>query len=119
MEHKTHNNTVIIKELNIEVESTIHSKGEKIQNIKIPDGWRLLKFNEIIFLHNNDEYRKQLNLDNTWEYIEQPLEFNKLKEQAVAFYSSPYGANFYCNRNPNDAIPSLGVRFCRNLREKY
>ena len=49
---------VNIKELNIKVETEIHHKGEELKNIKIPKGFRLLKVNEIIFLHNNKNYKR-------------------------------------------------------------
>ncbi len=109
--------TIVIEELNIEVETYVHDKGKKLLDIKIPEGWRLLTIQELIFLHNNKKYRDQLNMENTWEFIEQPLEFNKEKGQVVGFYSSPFGATFYCNRSPIDPIPSMGIRLCRDLNK--
>jgi len=111
-------NTIIIKELNIEVEKVIHDKGKDLPSIKLPQGWRLLRFNEIQFLHNNTNYRKLLNLDNTWEFIEQPFEFNKEKGHVTAFYASPYGVSMYSDRLPRGSVPSMGVRFCRNLKQE-
>ncbi len=114
---ETQNNIIKIKELKIEVEKSIHNKGNDLPSIKIPPGWRLLKFNEIQFLHNNPIYRKLLNLDDTWEFIEQPFEFNKEKGHVTAVYASPYGVSMYSDRLPRGSVPTLGVRFCRDIKE--
>ena len=105
--------TIIIKKLNIEVETRIHQKGKSFNKIKIPKGWRLLKMDEMTFLYNN--YAKELNLNNTWEFIEQP--FDKLKNKyASRFYACSGYANFYCGRDPLNSGSRLGVRFCRDLK---
>ncbi len=107
--------TINIPELNIEVETTIHHKDEKLPEIPIPEGWRLLTVSELIFLHNNGEYRKKLNLENTWEFIEQPFEFNKKQGYVAGVYCYSGGVSIDCIRGPFGSISALGVRFCRNL----
>ena len=102
-----------IKELKIEVETEIHDKGNMLKDIKIPKGWRLLTINEMVILSNN--YSKELNLEDTWEFIEQP--FTKNKEYIARFGADSVGAGFYCGGCPADSGASLGVRFCKDLKE--
>ena len=104
-----------IKELNIEVETNIQQKGKSFNEIKIPKGWRLLTMEEIKFLHNS-KYKEDLNLVDTWEFIEQPLELNKKNDYVAGFNADSYWANFVCYWGPDDRFDSLGVRFCRDLK---
>jgi len=108
--------TIKIPELKIEVETEIHNKDETLQNIEIPKGWRLLKISEIIFLFNNKEYNKALNLKDTWEFIEQPFELNKKNDYVATFGADSGGADLFCVRGPLNARASLGVRFCRDIK---
>ena len=109
------NKTLIIKGLGIEVETKISQKGKKFSELIIPKGWRLLTTNEIIFLHNN--YGKQLNLENTWEFIEQPFNSNKEKGLVAWFDAAANKADLSCYWNPLYSFADLGVRFCRNIKE--
>ena len=106
--------TLKIKELKIEVETQIHHKGEMFKEIIIPKGWRLLTANEIIFLFNN--YAEQLNLEDTWEFIEQPFNLNKQKDYVARFGAVSGRADLICVRYPSDTGSSLGVRFCRSIK---
>lgn len=107
--------TIKVKELCIEVETEIHDKGKALLNIKIPKGWRLLRSEEIIFLHNNEEYKKKLNMGHTWEFIEQPFNLNKEKGYVARFDASPGCVSLYYDRNPSSMLSSLGIRFCKDL----
>ena len=109
---------IIIPELNIEVETEMHDKGKPLEQIKIPEGWRLLRINEIVFLHNNPEYRKRLNIEETWEFIEQPFEYNKVRGYTTRFYVGSGRVDLYCDGSSQGSIPTLGVRFCRDLKNE-
>ena len=109
--------TIKIKELNIEIEKEIHNKGEILADIKIPKGWRLLKYSEIAFLYENEKYRHELSLDSAWEFIEQCNSKEKEKGTVARFYSGSDGAGLYCGGNPGDSDRALGVRFCREIEE--
>jgi hypothetical protein len=108
--------TINIKELGIEVEKEIHNKGETLPSIKIPKGWRLLKVEEIIFLFNNEKYKKLLNLDNTWEFIEQSFNLNKEKGYVAGFGAASDRAFLGFDRGSASSGGALGVRFCRDLK---
>ena len=102
-----------IPELNIKVETEIHDKGKCLKDIKVPKGMRLLKIDEIIFLYDN--YCKELNLKNTWEFIEQPFKNNK--SYVARFYADSDWASFNCNRDPSYSDSYLGVRFCKEVKK--
>ena len=106
-----------IKELKIEVETEIHDKGNMLKDIKIPKGWRLLTDKEITYLHNS-KYKKQLNLNETWEFIKQPFKLNKKEGYVARFYADSGGAVLGCGWNPVGRVGSLGVRFCKDLNAK-
>ena len=104
-----------IHRLNIEVETEISQKGKSFGKLVIPNGWRLLKVNEIIYLYNN--YAEKLNMKETWEFIEQPFKENK---SVARFDADSDRAVLDCNSSvaPDCAYVSLGVRFCKDLEEK-
>jgi len=108
--------TIKIKKLGIEVETETHDKGKLLEEIKIPKGWRLLKINEIIFLHNNLKYKKQLNMKDTWEYFEQPLNLNKQNNYISWFRANSGRAYFNCDWYPSNSDAGLGVRFVKNMK---
>lgn len=108
------NKPIKIPELKIEVETEIHDKGKCLKDIKIPDGWRLLRVEEIIFLYNN--YKKELNMKDTWEFFEQPFKENK---EYVARFLADGGRVFLgCYGDPGDLDSSLGVRFCKEIKDE-
>ena len=109
------NKTIAVPELDLEVELEIHDKGKPLDQIKIPDGWRLLTVNEVIFLHNSMEYRKLLNMEETWEFLEQPFVLNRQKGFITKFYVGSGRVDLYCDGSPQGSVPTMGVRFCRNI----
>lgn len=111
--------TIKIPELKIEIETKIHDKGKILKDVNIPKGWRLLTVSEVIFLSNNQKYRKLLNMVDTWEFIEQPFDFNRSKQYVAGFNADSDRAGLYCNWNPRYSDPSLGVRFVRDKRRSF
>ena len=105
-----------IPELKIEVETEIHDKEKCLKDIQIPKGCRLLTTNEITFLHNNEKYRKQLHLENTWEFIEQPFELNKEKGYVARFCAYSGVSDLECYGGPQGSDANLGVRWCRSKK---
>ncbi len=110
-------NTLKIKELNIEVEIEIHDKNKLLSEIKVPKGWRLLTDKEITYLHNS-KYKKQLNLNETWEFIKQPFKLNKKEGYVAGFVAGSDWADLNCGWDPGGRDDSLGVRFCKDLNAK-
>ena len=92
--------TIKIKELKIEVETEIHDKNKCLKDIKIPKGWRLLTMNKITWLHNS-KYKKKLNLNDTWEFFEQPFKFNRNNCYVARFVADSVRAYLDCGRDPS------------------
>lgn len=105
--------TFVIKELNIECESKISEESYRFKDVKIPNGWRLLRVEEAIWLANNKP--EIFEKDIIW--IEQPLDKNKGKYSAwFDCESDDFVVVGECNLNSNDA-PSR-VLLCRDLKEE-
>lgn len=102
--------TIKIPELKIEVETEVHDKGKKLPDIKIPNEWRLLTMQEMIFLYNN--YEKELNLTDTWEFIEQP--FKKFMDKYTRFDASSGCAYVNCVRVLGARVSGWGYGFVEN-----
>lgn len=115
---KTPQKTLKIAKLGIEVETRAHDGGKKLSEIQIPKGWRLLRVNEVIALHNDKKLRKQLGMENTWEFIEQPFEFNKEKGYVARWNAGSGWAGLSCSCDVQDSDPGLRVRFCREVGKR-
>ena len=107
--------TIKVKELNIEIETEIHDKGKTFNEIKIPKGWRLPTYFELQTLRNDKRYRYNLNLLDTWEFVEQLDEMCKKKDYIAWFGAYSGGAVLGCYGDPSDSDAGLGVRFVRDL----
>jgi hypothetical protein len=107
---------------NVEYETELHTDMNYISKIKIPKGWRLLTITELLNLWNN--YRNYFDFgkkDGVDEFIQQI--FKDLKKKypvANLWFNAPqYRSYLYCgNRSLYYDDYALGVRFCRDLKEK-
>lgn len=110
---------VEIPELNIAVEKERHSFGVTFENLKIPEGMRLMTLNEAVWLCNS-KYAEELGLCNTgkwWgEYIEQPFEKNIGKYTALLAWG--FG-NFsiVVGGYLDDSSAARGVRFVKDIKK--
>lgn len=103
---------VKFKNLKIEVDFEQKFNGEKLEDIKIPKGWRLLRIEELGEVMN---YIQENNLD-IWSFFEQPIKNFKNKKKVARFYADSDGANLYCVVDSSDSYSDLGVVFCRDLK---
>ena len=110
--------TIKIPELKIEVEIEIHDKGKYLKDIQIPEDWRLLRVDELIFLFNNEKYNRLLNLKNTWEFMEQPFKLNNKNNYVAKFIAYSGRASLGCDGHSDISGSLLGVRFCKNIKSK-
>ena len=108
--------TIKIKELNIEVEKDIHEKGKSFDRLICPNGWRLLKVEEIVFLANS-KYAEELKMFSGEDdfFFEQPFEKNKEEKLVAGFGANSDGAYLDCYRDPVNSYSSLGVRYCKEI----
>jgi hypothetical protein len=117
---------IYIPKLKIEVERKLHTDMNYFSKIKIPDGFRLLKFVEFQEIINNhfDKFIFSEDNENIDEAVEQPI--NKLKDKypywnvwlqgLIRGYASEFDGY---SRNFGYVDGSLfGVRFCRDVKDK-
>ena len=104
-------NWVRFKNLKIEVNFQQEQDNTLFKDIKIPDGCRLLKYNELPVII---DYIIKTNL-TIWSYFEQPIESFKGKYVA-RFSADSLGVSLGCNRDPWFSDYSLGVIFCRDVK---
>ena len=88
-------------------------KGKMFSEIKIPKGWELWDYNDCIKLFNSN--KKELNLINSWFFIEQSIK--EYKDKYVArFYSYSVGTFLLFDGFPASSDSVLGVRFKRKVK---
>lgn len=106
-----------IPELNIEVETEFHQKDVGVNDIKVPEGWRLLTLNEwLICLNKHSDKFKDLNFKAD-EFVQQPID--KIKKDFpfcnVWLNSCDGGSDLNCGMWDFDWDHKVfGVRFCRD-----
>ena len=109
--------TIKIKELNLEVETELHTEMYTINKIKIPKGWRLLTLAEWILIYN--KYEDKINYGgNPDEIISQPIDNNKDKYPYWNLWFGDFGWSvLYGDWDLSCDGRVRGVRFCRDLKE--
>ena len=91
---------------NVEYEMETHDFNKTLSEIRIPEGWRLLKGHEALMLWELKPF-----ID--WFFVEQPLKNTK---DVARFGAISVRADLYCIRGPANRNSGLGVRFCRDLK---
>lgn len=112
------NATMVIKELKIEIETSIHNKGETLEVAmkSCPKGWRIPTYAELQWLRNS-KYRDKLGLDDTWEFIKQEDDICKDEGYVARFIAYSGWADLYCGRYPRGSVSGLGVRFVKEMNK--
>ncbi|MEK6884780.1 MAG: hypothetical protein AABY22_34430 [Nanoarchaeota archaeon] len=108
--------TKIIKYKGKKIEVGIEDieKGKRLDEIKIPKGWKLWTYQMCIDFHNDEKLRKKLDLEDCWFYVEQPFELNK--NYVAGFRAFSDWVVLYCNCVPRGSDTALGVRFWREVK---
>ena len=105
------NKIVKFENLGIEVDFNQEQYGKTFKEIKIREGWRLLRIGELGEIMN---YILDNNLD-IWSFFEQP--FKKFKNKYIArLGANSNRAGLNVDRGPGDSFSSLGVIFCRDIK---
>lgn len=103
----------------IEIESEIHDKNKKFNEVTPPKGWRFLEINEVITLFNS-EYLDQIMPKEEWNwfFFEQPFNYNQSKDLvAVAIRNRYSELNLNLYREPYLSEGRLGFLFCREVKK--
>lgn len=106
-----------IPELKIEVQTKIHHLGKNLsEGMKdLKEGESVITYEQLQWLRNSN-YREQLNLTKTWEFVyPNPDKLMADKGYVARFYAYSYYAYLYCYGDSDDSCSSLGVRFVRKV----
>ena len=98
---------------NVEYELEQHDNGKRLSEIKIPKGWRLLLPSEAMML-----YERGLIDKSFWFYVQQINKEGEKKGNVARFCAVSDGAVLVCGRDPSYTDASLGVLFCKDLKDK-
>jgi hypothetical protein len=111
--------TMIIKEMGIEIEMEIHHNNKIYAECEkdCPEGWEIATYPILQELRNNPKYREKLNLEITWEFVQNPDTFSKQAGRVARLYAPTSDrAGLYCGGVPSDSYDCLGVRYMRRLK---
>ena len=107
-----------IPELKIEIQTKIHHKNKTYAECEkdLSKGESIPTYEQIQWLRNS-KYKDQLNLDDTWEFVQNPDKISKENGFVARFNADSGGALLGCDRDPSVRDSSLGVRFVRKLNK--
>jgi len=117
----TQQKTIIIQELNLEIERELHTDMNTPSKIKIPEGWRLLTLAEFIEIWNKHRNKLDFGGKLVDEIVKQPIEDNEKKYPYWNIWFRGLGNRselFYSGgvlHSGSDRV--RGVRFCRELKK--
>ena len=105
---------------NLEIEQSLHTEMNKINLIKIPEGWRLLTFDEFMNIWNNHKDKFDFHGEGFDEIAKQPLKSVENKYPYWNVWLARLDHDSYVNGNSRDLDCNYtvrGVRFCREVRK--
>ena len=103
-----------ISELKIEVQTKIHHKDKTYVECEkdLSKGESIPTYEQIQWLRNS-KYRDQLNLLDTWEFVQNPDNVSKENNYVAGFCAGSDFAYLDCGRYSGYSDSALGVRFVR------
>ena len=103
-----------ISELKIEVQTKIHHKSKTYAECEkdLSKGESIPIYEQIQWLRNS-KYRDQLNLLDTWEFVQNPDNISKENNYVARFFAYSGYAYLDCYWVSDDSDSALGVRFVR------
>jgi len=112
---------IYIPELKIEVQTKIHHKGKTYVECERDLGKEeSIPTSEQIQWLRNSKYKEQLNLLDTWEFVQNPDNISKENGYVARFCAYSDYAVLGCVRDSGYSGSGLGVRFIRkkNFKKK-
>ncbi len=105
---------IYIPELKIEIQTKIHHKDKTYEECEkdLSDGESIPTYEQIQWLRNS-KYINQLNLLDTWEFVQNPDNISKKNGYVAGFIAGSDYAGLNCDRGSSNAGSNLGVRFVR------
>lgn len=106
-----------IPELKIEIQTKIHHKNKIYADCKkdLSKDESIPTYEQIQWLRNS-KYRDQLNLLDTWEFVQNPDKISKENGYVARFYADSGRVYLGTDCDSDDSLSTLGVRF---LRKKF
>ena len=106
---------IYIKELKIEVQTKIHHKGKVYSECEkdLSKGESIPTYEQIQWLRNS-KYKEQLNLLDTWEFVQNPDDISKANGYVAGFFGVSSYAGLICYWVSDYSDSALGVRFVRS-----
>ncbi len=103
---------IFIPELKIEIQTKIHHKNKIYSECEkdLGKGELIPTYEQIQWLRNS-KYKDQLNLDDTWEFVQNPDNISKKNGYVARFYAGSDYADLDCNGDSDNSFSNLGVRF--------
>ena len=112
------NDWIKIPELKIEIQTKIHHKNKTYVECEndLSKGESIPTYEQIQWLRNS-KYKDQLNLDDSYEFVQNPDNIGKENGYVARFFAGSDFAYLYCVRNSSVSGSDLGVRFVRRTKE--
>ncbi len=111
------NDWIKIPELKIEVQTKIHHKSKTYAECEkdLSEGESIPTYEQIQWLRNS-KYKDQLNLDDSYEFVQNPDDISKENGYVARFCAGSDCAYLYCGRDSSYSDGDLGVRFVRRTK---
>ncbi len=108
-----------ISELNIIIEKNIHHKNKTYAECEkdCPKGWQIPTYKILQWLRNS-EYRDELNLLDTWEFMQNPDDISKKNGYIARFIVNSDRGRLYCDGDASYFLNDFGVRYMKILKEE-
>ncbi len=105
---------IYIPELKIEIQNKIHHKNKTYKECEedLSKGESITTYEQIQWLRNS-KYKNQLNLIDTWEFVENPDNISKENGYVARFCADSDCADLGCGGGSDYSGSTLGVRFVR------
>ena len=103
-----------IPELKIEIQTKIHHKNKTYAECEkdLSKGESIPTYEQIQWLRNS-KYKNKLNLDDTWEFVQNPDNISKENGYVAGFGAGSDCAYLDCDGGSSYSYSDLGVRFLR------
>ena len=106
-----------IPELKIEIQTKIHHKNKTYTECEndLSKGESIPTYEQIQWLRNS-KYKDQLNLDDSYEFVQNPDNISRKNGYVAGFYAGSVFAYLDCYRDSSGSGSDLGVRFVRRTK---
>ena len=113
------NDWIKIPELKIEIQSKIHHKNKIYTECEkdLSEGESIPTYVQTQWLRNS-KYKDQLNLGDSYEFVQNPDNISKENGYVARFYADSGYADLGCGGGSSDSDSDLGVRFVRRTKAK-